>query len=385
MQQLRFPAALLGAGLFVIVASTSASAGRCPRPNLPPGVTAEGARIRFTPGCVAFVRTPSRNTKRLPGFPYNSKYVKLDGLRMRYVDVGPKSGQVVLLLHGQPAWSYLYRKMIPVLVAGGFRVIAPDLIGMGRSDKPVELAQYSYLKHVGWVKQFLDNVRRERKFGSPLGLQNITAFVQDWGSLIGLRVIGDLPDRFARVVIANGVLPVIPVETQLVTLPDPPILNPYPFPFEDSFCDYGDWPCFETWATFALTSTLFSPGGVVEAGTASDLTPAEVAAYDAPFPSQIYRAGPRVFPSLVNTLGQSPTNVGARATFDAMTKPLLTLFGRLDALLGTDAVQAEMRDTVPGAVGQPHHAYPDAHHFIQEDKGDDLAARVVTFINANPL
>jgi haloalkane dehalogenase len=203
--------------------------------------------------------------------------------------------------------------------------------------------------------------------------------------LIGLRVVGDQPDRFARVVVANGRLPVVPFDVTLVPLPDPPLLDPtLPFPLGQELCAPGDFTCFGRWARYALTSPNLRPSEVVEAITAIALTDGERAAYDAPFPSLVHMAGPRVFPSLINTLGESPNNVAARAVFDQWQKPLLTLFGRLDPNLGTDEVQAEMRDRVPGAQGQPHHAYPDAHHFIQEDKGPDLARRVVEFMRANP-
>jgi pimeloyl-ACP methyl ester carboxylesterase len=306
---------------------------------------------------------------------------------MAYVDAGPADGAPVLLLHGEPSWSYLYRTMIPILAEAGYRVIAPDMIGMGRSDKPVELARHRYLQHVAWVEAFMDAVPSVRRPGAPLGLQGVTLFCQDWGSLIGLRVLGDRPDRFARLVVANGRLPVIPFAITLVPLPDPPLLNPdLPFPFADGTpaCSANDLTCFGRWATYALTSPDLRPSAVVEALTARTLTDAERAAYDAPFPALVYMAGPRAFPAMINTLGESPTNVGARAILDAFTKPTLTLFGRLDPNLGTDAVQAEIRDRVPGAAGQPHHAYPDASHFIQEDQGPDLAARVVAFLRANP-
>ncbi|MGI9589798.1 MAG: alpha/beta fold hydrolase [Myxococcota bacterium] len=326
----------------------------------------------------------------------------------------------MLLLHGQPSWSYLYRKMIPILADAGFRVIAPDLIGMGRSDKPVELERYSYLQHVAWLEELLDAVpsrgqdweddsddgdsgkyrhkkqkkakkhkkqqkKKNRKRKVRRGLHDITLFCQDWGSLIGLRAVGNRPDRFARVVVANGSLPVVPFDMDLVQVPDPPLLDPSaPSPFTGP-CNLPGLGCFERWAVYALTNPNMRESEVVEAGTVTSLTPEEAAAYDAPFPELIYRAGPRVFPSLINTLGESPTNVFARAVFDTFQKPLLTLFGRLDPVFGSDAVQAQLRDTVPGAVGQPHHAYPDAGHFVQEDKGEDLARRVVEFIRANPL
>ncbi|MBI5288777.1 MAG: alpha/beta fold hydrolase [Chloroflexi bacterium] len=362
----------------------------CPEAVLPPGTELGSAELLWTSDCIPFVRTPEERFEDLPDFPYEAHYADVGGgLRMAYVDEasrdgeGSRDGDVVLLLHGEPSWGYLYRKMIPPLVDAGYRVIAPDMIGMGRSDKPVQFADYSYLQHVQWVEAFI----------AELGLTDITVFVQDWGSLIGLRVVGDKPDLFARVVVANGRLPVVPEGLKLVTFPDPPLPDDaLALPFDT--CDEANvlvphFPaiseCFAEWAVFALTGTAFHPSEVIEALTAVDLLPEERAAYDAPFPERIYISGPRVFPSLINTLGGPPNNAAAREVFNAWTKPLLTLFGRLDENLGTDAVQAEMRDTVPGAQGQPHHFYPDAHHFIQEDKGADLAARVVEFMSANPL
>lgn len=347
---------------------------RCPEPELMPGVEPGDAELRFTAECLAFVRTPDERFSDLAGFPFDANYAEVDGLRVHYVDEGPTDGEVVLMLHGQPSWSYLYREMIPVIAGAGYRVIVPDLIGMGRSDKPVERAAYSYLQHVEWVKELLD----------ALALHGVTIVVQDWGSLIGLRVVGDIPDRFARVVIANGRLPVVPEGFAPITLPDPPVLDPsLDFPFAEP-CDLPGLGCFERWATYALTSPALRPSEVVEAISATELSPAEEAAYDAPFPSLVYMTGPRVFPSLINSLGEPPTNHAAREVFLAWEKPLLTVFGRLDLNLGNDAVQAEMRDAVPGARGQSHHAYPDAHHFIQEDKGEDLARRIVAFMDANP-
>lgn len=371
----------------LVGAPTESQSRRCPAPDLPPGVTLGAARLRYTKDCLPFVRTPLRFTKRLAEFPWRSRYAVVDGLRMAYVDAGPADGEPILLLHGEPSWSYLYRKMIPILAGAGYRVIALDMMGMGRSDKPVEFARYRYLQHVAWVEAFLDAVPRARRRGAPRGLQGMTLFCQDWGSLIGLRVLGDRPERFARLVVANGRLPVIPIAITLVPLPDPPVLDPsLPFPFADGVptCTPNDLTCFGRWARYALTSPNLKPGEVVEALTATTLTDAERAAYDAPYPDLVYLTGPRVFPSLINTLGESPTNVGARDVLDHFTKPTLTLFGRLDANLGSDAVQAEIRDRVPGAAGQPHVAYPDASHFIQEDKGADLAQRVVDFMRANP-
>jgi haloalkane dehalogenase len=355
----------------------------CADPVLPTGTPLGNAQLRWTSTCIPFVRTPDDRFADLADFPYTPSYVDVDGgLRMAYVDEGPRDGQVVLLLHGEPSWSYLYRKMIPELTAAGLRVIAPDMIGMGRSDKPVQFADYSYLRHVAWVTRFVES----------LGLNDVTAFVQDWGSLIGLRVIGDEPDRFARVVVANGRLPVLPAGLQPITLPDPPVPNDgIRAPFADDGRPVAEVKVipglseqFGQWAVYALTGTTFTAGEVLQALTTTDLSPEELAAYDAPFPDRIYMTGPRVFPSLINTVSEAPTNQAAREVFDAWDKPMLTLFGRLDGTLGSDAVQAEMRDRVPGAAGQPHHAYPDANHFIQEDEGPDLARRVVAFVAANP-
>jgi haloalkane dehalogenase len=353
----------------------------CPPAQLPVGTPLGKAELRWTESCLPYVRTPSSRLTGLAGFPYTAHYADVDGLRMAYVDEGPRRGPVVLLLHGEPSWSYLYRTMIPVLADAGHRVIAPDLIGMGRSDKPVELDAYSYLQHVRWVEELIED----------LDLRDVTLFVQDWGSLIGLRVVGDRPEWFARVVVANGRLPVLPEGLKPVTFPDPPLPNAtITLPFGSASTTIEVPPHlpfiddeFARWAVFALTGTRFKPSEVIEALTATELSAREQDAYDAPYPARIYMSGPRVFPSLINTLSEPPNNAAARRVFDSWTKPLLTLFGRLDEKLGAESVQAELRDTVPGAQGQPHFAYPDAHHFIQEDKGPDLARRVVAFIRGS--
>ena len=344
-----------------------------PAVDLPPGTPMGDAELRFTSSGRPFVRTPDSCFADLPEFPYEPHYVEVDGLRMHYIDEGPRDGEVVLLLHGQPDWCYLYRKMIPVLVAGGRRVIAPDLIGMGRSDKPVQIADYRYLQHVAWVEEFVD----------VLDLHDITVFVQDWGSLIGLRVVGNDPDRFARIVVANGMLPVLPEGFKPLQLPD--TLEPddsLVLPFTEESLQ-GDWmEQFQNWARYALVGTSFRPSELLEFATVVDLTPAELAAYDAPFPERIYMSGVRAFPSLLNTVGDAPTNEHARRVLDRFTRPALTLFGRLDANMGSDAAQGQIRDRIPGAAGQPHHAYDNAAHFIQEDVGEDLARRVDEFMTA---
>jgi haloalkane dehalogenase len=278
----------------------------CAEAQLPPGTPLGDAELRWTSTCIPYVRTPDARFTDLPDFPYTPSYVDLEGgLRMAYIDEGPRDGQIVLLLHGEPSWGYLYRKMVPDLTAAGLRVIAPDMVGMGRSDKPVQFDDYSYLQHVDWVTQFVD----------ALDLTDVTAFVQDWGSLIGLRVVGDMPDRFARVVVANGRLPVLPAGIRPVTLPDPPLPDDgirAPFaddgrPLAEVTVIPGMSQQFGQWAVYALTGTSFTASEVLQALTATEMSPEELAAYDAPFPERIYMAGPRVFPSLINTVSEEPT------------------------------------------------------------------------------
>ncbi len=337
-------------------------------PDLPPDVSPDDADIRWTDSGRPFVRTPDECFADLPDYPWTPNYAGVDGMRMHYVDAGDPGGEVVLLLHGQPDWSYLYRKMIPVLAAAGLRVIAPDLIGFGKSDKPVQLADYRFLQHVAWTEEFMD----------VLGLEAITPVVQDWGSLIGLRCVGNRPDLFARVVVANGNLLVLPEGAEILTVPDS--LEPQDLEFPDVVSPGGGMELFEAWATYALVGRDFMPSVPMRDAIEADITDAELAAYDAPFPSRIYMAGPRMFPSLVNTIGDAPTNEAARAVLEAFGRPVLGCFGLLDPIFATPDSIAATRERIPGAVGQPHRDYPDAGHMIQEDVGDDLAARIVAWM-----
>ena len=216
-------------------------------PVLPPDVSADDAEIHWTDAGRPFVRTPDDCFEGLPDYPWEPNYAEVDGMRMHYVDAGDPDGEVVLLLHGQPDWSYLYRKMIPVLADAGFRVIAPDLIGFGKSDKPVQLADYRFLRHVAWVEEFID----------VLDLDAITPVVQDWGSLIGLRCVGNRPDRFARVVVANGNLLVVPEGVEILTLPVS--LEPQDLEFPHVVSPGGGMTLFEAWATYALVGRDFMP------------------------------------------------------------------------------------------------------------------------------
>lgn len=345
--------------------------------DLPPDVDPGDAEILRSADGRPFVRTPDERFADLSDFPWEPRYVEVDGMRMHYVDAGDPAGEIVLCLHGQPDWSYLYRRMIPTLTDAGLRVIAPDFIGFGRSDKPVQISDYTYLQHVAWTEEFMD----------ALDLSAITPIVQDWGSLIGLRCVGNDPDRFARVVVANGQLPVIPEGFEPMTLP--PTLEPQdldlPFTPEALAAVGGDgFKLFNQWVDYALVGRSFMPSVVMRASIQRDITDAELAAYDAPFPQRIHMAGVRAFPSLINTVGHVPTNEAARAALDAFERPVLGMFGLRDPMFGNEATQNATRQQIRGAAGQPHHDYPEAGHFIQEDVGPDLAARVADWIRTTP-
>ena len=361
------------------------------------GASDDGTADSGTPACdsepvimttsdgVEFVRTPDSCFDSLPDWPYAPEYVEIDGLRQAYVDEGPAEGPVVLLLHGQPSWSYLYRKMIPVLVDGGYRVIAMDHLGMGRSDKPIDIASYSYLGHHDRLLHFID----------ALDLRDINLFVQDWGSVIGLRVVGLNPDRFARIAVGDGMLPVVPAGFQ----PYPPVENPdemeditAPFaampaqqpPLFDG-CDLLIPPSdFGAWMIYAMKAQSFHASEVVEAMTWFDVPSDEEAAYDAPFPSRTYMAGARVFPSLVNEL--PGVNTEAWAGLSSFEKPFLTLWASNDpGTLGSCETQQHLVDSVPGATGLPHDRLAEASHFLQDDQGEEIAERLVQFYGYTPI
>ena len=342
--------------------------------------------IMTTAGGVEFLRTPDDCFVDLPGFPYEAKYVEIDGLRQGYVDEGPADADPILLLHGQPSWSYLYRKMIPVLVEANHRVIAMDHIGMGRSDKPIDIDYYSYLGHIDRLEKFI----------TALNLEHITLFCQDWGSLIGLHVAGMNPEWFDRIVVGDGTLPVIPEGTQ----PYPPVENPDEINTEivSSFASippqqpqFYDEECnlltpvnpgyFGDWMVYAMTAESFYPAEVVEAMTYFDLPIEEEDAYDAPFPSREYMAGPRVFPSLINDL--PGVNEDAWAGLTSYEKPFLTIWASNDpGNLGRCEVQEYLINSIPGAAGQPHTRLPEASHFLQDDQGAEIARLMVEFIEA---
>ena len=300
-----------------------------------------------------YLRTPDERFADLPGYPFAPHYLQVaDGeggsLRLHYVDEGPSDGEVVLLLHGEPSWSYLYRKMIPIIAAAGLRAVAPDLIGFGKSDKPSERSDYTYARHVAWIWSFIE--QRE--------LKAITLVCQDWGSLIGLRLVGEHPERFARVVVANGGMP-----TGDQQLPE----------------------AFFTWREFSQTVEVLPVGMIIAGGCAVPVAPEVIAAYEAPYPDERYKAGARQFPALVPAHPDDPAAAANRSAWAALMKwqkPFLTAFSDKDPI--TRGGEKLLQSRVPGAQGQPHTTVRDAGHFLQEDKGEELAQVVIDFVKRTP-
>ena len=291
------------------------------------------------------LRTPDDRFDNLPDYDFEPNYVDIGGLRMHYVDEGSRDANPVLMLHGEPSWSYLYRHMIPPIADAGFRAVVPDLIGFGRSDKPSRQSDYSYLNHVTWMQKFLE----------ALDLHEITLVCQDWGSLIGLRLAAENERRFAMIVLANGGLPT------------------------------GDQPmpgAFRIWRAFARFSPWFPIGRIIQSGTVEDLSPEVMAAYDAPFPSRAYKAGARAFPMLVPTSPDDPAAAANRDAWEALRnwrKPFLTAFSNRDPI--TRGGARAFRESVPGAADQPHTTIRNAGHFLQEERGPELARVVIDFVN----
>lgn len=286
-----------------------------------------------------FLRTPENRFERLPNYSFSPNYVQVDDLRMHYVDEGPSTADPILMLHGEPSWSYLYRYMIPVCVAAGHRVIAPDLIGFGKSDKPTSVDAYSYQAHMDWMQTFIDK----------LDLNNITLVCQDWGSLIGLRLAAENASRFKAIAIGNGMLPT------------------------------GEEPvpkAFKLWRAFALHSPWFPIGRIINSGTFKTLSKDELRAYDAPFPSKKYKAGTRAFPALVPTSPDNPATEANKAAWEILEKwdkPFLTTFSNGDPI--TRGGDKYMQKRIPGAKGQNHITLKGGH-FLQEDSGAEFAQAV---------
>lgn len=290
------------------------------------------------------LRTPEDRFRALPDFPWEPRHVEPDGPRIAWVEAGPPAGEPVLLLHGEPSWSFLYRRVIPGLARAGLRAVAPDLPGFGRSDKPARVGDYSADRLVGWMEGWMDAV----------GLNGVTLVGQDWGAVVGLRMAANRPGRFRRIVIANGMLPTG--------------VGPVPL-------------AFRAWRAFARWSPVFPAGWIVQVGTARRLSPAERRAYDAPFPDRRHRAGARALPRLVPTSEEDPGAAANRAAWRALgrwEKPFLTAFSDGDPV--TRGRERLFRDRVPGARGRRHPTLEGGGHFLQEDCGPRLAREIADFV-----
>lgn len=288
--------------------------------------------------------TPDDRFANLPDFPWAPRYVDVDGLRMATIDEGPRDAPAVLMLHGEPSWSFLYRKVIRVVVDAGLRAIAPDLVGFGRSDKPARREDYTYQRHVDWLRGFLD----------AIAVPDLTLVCQDWGGLLGLRLVGEEPQRFARVVAANTFLP-----TGDAKLPD----------------------AFFAWRTFSQTVPELPIGRIIAGACVRPVAPEVLAAYEAPFPDERYKEGARQFPTLVPATPDDPAsepNRRARAGLAAFPRPFLTAFSDGDPITrGGDAI---LQAKIAGATGQPHLTIARAGHFLQEDAGEELGQVVADFV-----
>lgn len=293
------------------------------------------------------LETPSERFENLPDYPFAPNFVEVaPGMNMHYVVEGPMDGEVVLLLHGEPSWSFLYRKMIPGFVEAGYRVYAPDLIGFGKSSKPAEMTDYTYQTHVDWVRSFLEK----------LGLTGINLFCQDWGGLIGLRLAAEDGDRFARIVAANTGMPTGDQEMP---------------------------KAFLQWQKFSQTVPELPVGTILQNATVRELSSEEIAAYEAPFPDASYQAGAKIFPSLVPTKPDDPASEANRAAWKKLRewdKPFLTLFSDSDPV--TKGGEGVMKKLIPGTTGQDHHIIEAGGHFLQEDKGEEIAERMIAFLQS---
>ena len=295
------------------------------------------------------LRTPDNCFVNIPDYPFEPNYVKVEhpklgDMRLHYVDHGPKDGQVVIMMHGEPSWSFLYRHMISNVVAAGYRVLAPDLIGFGKSDKPSETSDYTYTSHVSWMTQWFER----------MDVSDAVLFCQDWGGLLGLRLVSTFPDKFAGVIAANTFLPTGDAE-----------------PSE----------AFKKWRTFSQTVPEFPVGGILRGATVKDFADGVEAAYDAPYPDESYKAGARIFPALVPTspdMDGAADNVEAWKVLRNFKKPFLTCFSDQDPI--TRGGDKGFQTLIPGCKGQAHTIVEGGGHFLQEDVHDELSEIIITFM-----
>jgi haloalkane dehalogenase len=300
-----------------------------------------------------FLRTPTSCFDNLPGYNFAENYVMVDDfegsqLQLHYIDEGPRDGQVVLMQHGEPSWAYLYRKMITPLTDAGMRVIVPDLIGFGRSDKPTQRTDYTYQRHVDWLRNVI----------IQLDLTDITLMCQDWGGLLGLRLVADHPERFARVCAANTMLPT---------------------------GEHAPPEAFFKWKEFSQQVPEFPAGGIIKGATTTELSAQVVAAYDAPYPTEEYKEGARQFPTLVPVSTEDPACEANKAAWKILMKfekPFLTAFSDSDPV--TAGGEKIFQKLIPGCHGQ-HTIIKNGGHFLQEDQGEALADVLVNFIQTTSI
>ena len=290
------------------------------------------------------LRTPDSQFTDLPDYDFRPNYTHISpSLRLHYVDEGPKDAPVVIMMHGEPSWSYLYRNMIKSVSAAGLRVLAPDLIGFGRSDKPAEQSDYSYTQHVSWMQTWLDT----------MNVQDAVLFCQDWGGLIGLRLVAENEGRFKAVIAGNTFLPT---------------------------GDRDPGEAFKKWQEFAKTAPEFPVGGVIRGGTVKPLGEGVEQAYNAPYPDESYKAGARIFPALVPTspnMDGVKENLKAWEVFKQWDKPFLTCFSDQDPVTaGRDKIFQKL---IPGCQGQPHQLLKGGGHFLQEDLSDEVSKIIINF------
>ena len=302
------------------------------------------------------LRTPDDRFANLPGWDLQPIYTEVnanDGsdatLRIAHYEAGPADApETILCMHGEPSWSYLYRLMVPGLVAAGYRVILPDLVGFGRSDKPTALEDYTYERHVDWMLQWFDAQK----------LDGVTFFGQDWGGLVGLRLVTAQPDRFARFVVSNTGLPL---------------------------ADRSPTEAFRNWQKFSREVPVFNVGKMVSGACTTKIGQDIIDAYDAPFPDESYKAGARIFPSLYPDGADHPSNIANKAAWEVLykwDKPVLTCFSDSDPVTAGGFKPFEKH--IPGAQGQKHTIITGAAHFLQEDKPEELVALLRQFIADNP-
>jgi haloalkane dehalogenase len=318
-----------------------------------------------TPVKAGVHRTPDAAFADLPDFPFTPNYIEVDGMRMHYVDEGRDNMKTIFLLHGQPSWSYLYRHMIPEFVAAGYRVIAPDLIGFGRSDKPASSDTHHYQAHVDWMTSFVQQ----------LGIKNAAVFMQDWGGMIGLRVLANNPDWASHLVVANTALGnakgpfkyILPRMLKAMRI----------FAGNASIDDLAAKQSYGNWAGYFLRSKNIEIGKVMQILTTSKLSPSEMAAYDAPFSDSRFFAGPRKMPQIV--AAQQDEGRDAWAKLGQSSRPVLTLFSDKDPFLADQGIDKQFQ-ALPGAASQPHETITNASHFLQEDSGAEIAGKVVKWL-----